>query len=247
MAHAPRFLGSLLLALLALPALSLAIAQDGAQDDPSPVEQDAGQVLGERADPPDLSVDAPPTGFQQVENAGSAHFSTSSSEHTETVTETREHSSGFSVGMDAPEVPVAGEIANNPPPPPGWPGARHANHPVPSGAVTQVDAGPIWNNDDAQDKCPQTCARAGGEWNGDWRTVGARTSVCDCVAAGHASSPPYAGGRGTSCSVPQNFQCRGCAVSCPAGQAAHCTQGDRGIFNKPDSTICATDAKCECR
>ena len=34
-----------------------------------------------------------------------------------------------------------------------------------------VLAGPIWNNDDAQEKCPIVCASYGGTWNGQWTTV----------------------------------------------------------------------------
>jgi len=34
-----------------------------------------------------------------------------------------------------------------------------------------VPAGPIWNNQDAQEKCPAICASYGGTWNGQWSTV----------------------------------------------------------------------------
>lgn len=44
-----------------------------------------------------------------------------------------------------------------------------------------VPAGPIWNNDDAEEKCPIVCASSGGEWNGQWRTVVKdKMSVCGC-------------------------------------------------------------------
>ena len=42
-------------------------------------------------------------------------------------------------------------------------------------------AGPIWNNHDAQVKCPVACAALGGHWNGQWRTtVEGKKSVCGC-------------------------------------------------------------------
>lgn len=43
----------------------------------------------------------------------------------------------------------------------------------------QVDAGPIWNNMDAERKCPAACGNA--KWDGNWRTVSpGRSSTCDC-------------------------------------------------------------------
>lgn len=42
-----------------------------------------------------------------------------------------------------------------------------------------VPAGPIWNNDDAQIKCPVAAAAAGGTWNGQWvTTIPGKMSVC---------------------------------------------------------------------
>jgi hypothetical protein len=55
--------------------------------------------------------------------------------------------------------------------------------PIPSGNQFTVDvpAGPIWNNDDAQTKCPIACAANNGTWNGQWTTVvGGEMSVCGC-------------------------------------------------------------------
>lgn len=47
--------------------------------------------------------------------------------------------------------------------------------------VRPIDAGPIWSDWDAQDKCPNVCDAEGRSWTGDWRTVpGAMTSTCDC-------------------------------------------------------------------
>jgi hypothetical protein len=46
--------------------------------------------------------------------------------------------------------------------------------------ATDVQAGPIWNNADAQQKCVQTCENKGG-WNGNWTTtVPGQMSVCGC-------------------------------------------------------------------
>lgn len=45
-----------------------------------------------------------------------------------------------------------------------------------------IPAGPIWNNDDAQVKCPIVCASRGGTWNGQWTTViEGEMSVCGCT------------------------------------------------------------------
>ena len=45
------------------------------------------------------------------------------------------------------------------------------------------EAGPIWSNDDAQGKCPVTCAdlRWEGVW---WTTVPSQMSVCECIDGG---------------------------------------------------------------
>ncbi|WP_454916883.1 mannan-binding protein [Xanthobacter sediminis] len=42
-----------------------------------------------------------------------------------------------------------------------------------------VSAGPIWNNMDAQGKCPRVCGGP-GRWDGNWRTVAPGRSTCDC-------------------------------------------------------------------
>ncbi|GAA1619407.1 hypothetical protein GCM10009828_054580 [Actinoplanes couchii] len=45
-----------------------------------------------------------------------------------------------------------------------------------------VPAGPIWNHDDAKQKCPAICASYGGTWNGHWTTVvPGRFSVAGCT------------------------------------------------------------------
>jgi hypothetical protein len=43
-----------------------------------------------------------------------------------------------------------------------------------------VEAGPIWNQADAQTKCPQIAKANGGVWDGQWRTtIPGRMSVCE--------------------------------------------------------------------
>lgn len=45
-----------------------------------------------------------------------------------------------------------------------------------------VPAGPIWNQVDAETKCPAVCASYGGTWNGHWNTiVPGRFSVAGCT------------------------------------------------------------------
>lgn len=59
--------------------------------------------------------------------------------------------------------------------------------PLPSVATTATDvnAGPIWNNDDAKVKCPKVCTNANATWNGQWKTtVPAQQSVCGCLTWG---------------------------------------------------------------
>ncbi len=47
-------------------------------------------------------------------------------------------------------------------------------------------AGPIWNNMDAQRKCPQTCSP--GKWDGNWKTTEAtKMSVCSCSGVSKSS------------------------------------------------------------
>jgi FtsP/CotA-like multicopper oxidase with cupredoxin domain len=50
-----------------------------------------------------------------------------------------------------------------------------------------VNAGPIWNNDDAKAKCPGVCQnKNGGTWNGNWATtIPNKMSVCGCTYTGN--------------------------------------------------------------
>lgn len=47
--------------------------------------------------------------------------------------------------------------------------------------AVEVQAGPIWNNDDARERCPRICEERGWRWTGHWRTTQRyRMSVCSC-------------------------------------------------------------------
>ena len=44
-----------------------------------------------------------------------------------------------------------------------------------------VPAGPLWNDQDAKEKCEAICASYGGKWTGKWVTiVPGKMSVCEC-------------------------------------------------------------------
>lgn len=45
-----------------------------------------------------------------------------------------------------------------------------------------VEAGPLWNNNEAQQVCPDVCRDADGKFTGQWRTtIPGQMSVCDCA------------------------------------------------------------------
>jgi hypothetical protein len=57
--------------------------------------------------------------------------------------------------------------------------ARHGGH------GREVEVGPIWNQMDAERKCPQAARAAGGTWTGQWHTTRmGQMSVCE-IAGGH--------------------------------------------------------------
>ena len=65
----------------------------------------------------------------------------------------------------------------------------------------EIEAGPIWADQDANNKCPQVCASRGGQWTGQWRTTQpGRMSVCDCkgVAPPQPSILPYPASSGVA-------------------------------------------------
>ena len=50
--------------------------------------------------------------------------------------------------------------------------------------VRSVEVGPIWNQMDAQRKCPEAARKAGGAWTGEWRTTRpGQMSECDIAGA----------------------------------------------------------------
>lgn len=47
--------------------------------------------------------------------------------------------------------------------------------------VRTITIGPIWNNNDANYKCPRVCFNRGSRWTGQWWTVRpSQASVCQC-------------------------------------------------------------------
>jgi hypothetical protein len=57
-------------------------------------------------------------------------------------------------------------------------------------APINVEAGPIWNQADAQTKCPQVASANGGVWDGQWHTtVPGRMSVCEVRFPSKPQSP----------------------------------------------------------
>ncbi|MFT3987276.1 mannan-binding protein [Aestuariivirga sp.] len=111
------------------------------------------------------------------------------------------------------------------------------------------NAGPIWNNADANSKCPQVCARNNRVWNGNWHTtVQGSMSVCTCKKSaggfsGNGSQPAAGGGAVTSCSAPATQACEGCSASCTGGKQAYCSGGQ----DTSGTPMCWTHPKCECR
>jgi rubredoxin len=55
--------------------------------------------------------------------------------------------------------------------------------------VENVEAGPIWNQTDAQSKCPQVAATNGGVWTGQWSTT-VPGSMSVCQVRFHAKRQP---------------------------------------------------------
>lgn len=58
---------------------------------------------------------------------------------------------------------------------------------LPAPACVDTNAGPIWNQDDAEAKCPGVCSGKTGDWswNGQWTTtVQGEQSVCGCCQDG---------------------------------------------------------------
>lgn len=57
-----------------------------------------------------------------------------------------------------------------------------SNYPV----IREYEAGPIWNQSDAEVKCPAICTSHSGSWTGQWRTTETgRMSICECTIKGN--------------------------------------------------------------
>jgi hypothetical protein len=233
---------------LLIPAVAIAtvsIAQDASPGDPPPMPDIVTPIDAETLQR-DRSDDAnPPDDLQQTENAGSMRMTMPGETRASSTTVTEESSTTVTFGRsDAADGDSSSASS-------GWSGSGRSSRGQQSGwgPVIKLNAGPIWNNDDAPGKCARTCGNAGLGWTGEWKTVAEMQSVCSCASprgGGHGGSWAGGGGRGSSCSAPDNYQCAGCSVSCPAGKEARCTQGDRGIFTGDRDRICSKDAKCEC-
>lgn len=108
-----------------------------------------------------------------------------------------------------------------------------------------AEAGPLFNQMDAQNKCPGVCQQSGGRaWDGNWKTTQpGRMSVCGC--AGQASLPQYA--PGAACGARSRGACSGCSVQCAPGQRASCQEGStwNDKLNNGDRG-CVTNAQCTC-
>ena len=125
-------------------------------------------------------------------------------------------------------------------------------------AVVDIEAGPIFNNADAAQKCPGVCSQRGAiKWTGDWRTtVMAQMSVCSCqfaepkpvrptpaapLAGSNRTTPPAPLAGSNACSVGGTNKCPGCAVSCESGMRPVCTPPTDGF-----TSWCQSDASCRC-
>jgi hypothetical protein len=76
---------------------------------------------------------------------------------------------------------TAPPLPPQPQPPPPRP-MQTGKHPV--------EAGPIWSNEDANQKCPRVC-QPPEAWNGQWwTTVQGQMSVCECAPAAFQPAPP---------------------------------------------------------
>jgi hypothetical protein len=107
-----------------------------------------------------------------------------------------------------------------------------------------LDAGPLFSQFDAQNKCPGVCQRGGGSWDGNWKTTGPGVSVCACAGMNSWAG----GGSGTSCRARGRGQCAGCSAQCGNGQRATCQEGttaDDRMRNGDQS--CVAMAQCTCR
>jgi len=113
-------------------------------------------------------------------------------------------------------------------------------------AAVDVEAGAIHDDDEARQICPSVCGARG--WAGAWRRIGdGSRAVCGCstvssTPADVVAMPPS---QPTACSVQGNEACAGCAISCPSGQQAACTEGVTQRTSA-GSALCEVPARCMC-
>ena len=75
-------------------------------------------------------------------------------------------------------------------------GCQSVPPPAPATTARDFNAGPVWNQDDAQMKCPIVAAAVAGTWNGQWVTTEqGRMSVCGIEGARATPTAPAAEGR----------------------------------------------------
>lgn len=150
---------------------------------------------------------------------------------------------GVMVRTEIDSAGCIGDISNNI----GQLVCARAGSIAPGGAVgfgREIEAGPIWNDGDANGKCPAVCGRAGLQWAGPWRTtVPGVMSVCTCGAGGAPYPAAMAPERHnvTQCSALPTKACGGCSARC-IDQQAECKQGDDSLGGG-----CFVPASCRCR
>lgn len=115
---------------------------------------------------------------------------------------------------------------------------------APAAGAQWADAGPLWSQMDAQNKCPDVCRRSGNRtWDGNWKTTEpGRMSVCRCQGAGSSIS-----GTGAACNARARGGCAGCSVQCAPGQRASCREGstwNEKVGNGDPG--CVNAAQCTC-
>jgi len=107
------------------------------------------------------------------------------------------------------------------------------------------EAGPLFSQFDAQNKCPGVCQQGGGgSWDGNWKTTQpGRMSVCSCMGSGALPGP----GGGASCNTRARGGCAGCSVQCGPGQRASCQEGTTADdWMRNGDTSCVANALCAC-
>lgn len=110
-------------------------------------------------------------------------------------------------------------------------------------ASRDVGAGPIWNNLDAQKKCPAVCTGAGGRWDGNWRTViPGQQSVCSCDVGRAGAGGGAAGGQTMRVQAGPIWNDMDATKKCPAT----CAGQGRTWTGQWVTTVPGRMSVCEC-